>query len=185
MDELFQTFQLSPSLLNPSQNPSLFRSTLVVIAKVRTNVISLETHSEPKRLSQDVMDSNASDITKECVVEIFIQVFDLLTSGISRLESNLRHMLELDKDSNFVTLRHAGNVAIIPWPVIESRQFYLLLPTLKKVLRKQEITHSRAATFLHTMKTMMAKLKVADLCTNFSDISDVVPLDKRLESHYS
>ncbi len=75
-------------------------------------------------------------------------------------------MLELDKVSNFVTLRHAGNLILIPWPVIESRQFYVLFPTLKKVLQKQEITHPKAATFLHTIKTMMAKLKVVGSSTN-------------------
>lgn len=49
---------------------------------------------------------------------------------------------------------------IIPWPVIESRQFYTLFPALKMTLDKQTITHPKAAIFLHTMKTMMAKLKV-------------------------
>ena len=41
INELFQSFQLSPAILDPSQNPSLFRSTLVVIAKVCTNVMPL------------------------------------------------------------------------------------------------------------------------------------------------
>lgn len=55
---------------------------------------------------------------------------------------------------------HAGNLAIIPWPVIESNQFYTLFPRVKKLLDNQKVTHSIAAIFLQTMKTMMAKLKV-------------------------
>lgn len=45
-------------------------------------------------------------------------------------------------------------------PVIESREFYRLFPTLKKRLDQQLVTHRTAGEFLHTLKTLMAKLKV-------------------------
>jgi hypothetical protein len=45
-------------------------------------------------------------------------------------------------------------------PVIESREFYKLFPTLKRRLDQQEVTHKAAGEFLHLMKTLMAKLKV-------------------------
>ena len=68
---------------------------------------------------------------------------------------------------------HGGNLAIIPWPVIESRQFYQLFPVLKRMLDKQKVTHPKAAVFLHTMKTMMAKLKVIIISGHpASDCSD-------------
>jgi len=45
-------------------------------------------------------------------------------------------------------------------PVIESKEFYRLFPALKRQLDKQVVTHRSAGEFLHTMKTLMAKLKV-------------------------
>jgi hypothetical protein len=45
-------------------------------------------------------------------------------------------------------------------PVIESREFYKLFPTLKRRLDQQDVTHKAAGEFLHLMKTLMAKLKV-------------------------
>jgi hypothetical protein len=50
---------------------------------------------------------------------------------------------------------------IIPWPVIESREFYTMFPIVKRRLNKQEVTHARAGVFLQTLKTLMAKLKVS------------------------
>ena len=52
---------------------------------------------------------------------------------------------------------------VVPWPVMGSTQFYMLFPTLKKVLEKQEITHHKAGIFVRTLKTLMAKLKVISL----------------------
>jgi hypothetical protein len=49
---------------------------------------------------------------------------------------------------------------IIPWPVIESPQFYTLFSTVRRCLAKESVTHPRAGIFLQTMKTLMAKLKV-------------------------
>jgi len=48
----------------------------------------------------------------------------------------------------------------MPWPVIESKEFYKLLATLKKRLDIQKISHPTAGEFLHTIKTLMAKIKV-------------------------
>ena len=52
---------------------------------------------------------------------------------------------------------------IIPWPVIESKQFYAYFVTLKNALDKQVLTHPSAGNFLQTLKTLMAKLKVCVL----------------------
>jgi hypothetical protein len=46
-------------------------------------------------------------------------------------------------------------------PVIESQAFYQLFPALKRRLDKQKLTHKTAGEFLHTVKTLMAKLKVS------------------------
>jgi hypothetical protein len=43
--------------------------------------------------------------------------------------------------------------------VIESKGFYKLFSTLKKLLDMQKTSHTTAGEFLHTIKTLMAKLK--------------------------
>jgi hypothetical protein len=65
-----------------------------------------------------------------------------------------------EQEENFITRLHAGELAIIPWPVIESPQFYSLFYTLKRLLDLQPVTHQTAGIFLLTLKTLMAKLKV-------------------------
>lgn len=68
-----------------------------------------------------------------------------------------------EQDANFISRLHAGKLDIIPWPVIESRDFYRLFGTLKKRLDLQKTSHPAAGEFLHTIKTLMAKLKVRAL----------------------
>lgn len=71
---------------------------------------------------------------------------------------------------------------IIAWPVIESREFYKLFATLKMRLDQQKISHSSAGEFLHTIKTLMAKLKV---CLFFVNIQRLTPISgKRLGSAF-
>jgi len=68
--------------------------------------------------------------------------------------------VEQEQDANFISRLHGGKLGIIPWPVIESRDFYKLFATLKKRLDQQKISHPAAGEFLYTIKTLMAKLKV-------------------------
>jgi hypothetical protein len=92
---------------------------------------------------KDVIESDKHEITKE---------FSLKFQEIVRLEQG----------QNFLTRLHSGAVDIVPWPVIESKEFYKLFNTLKKKLDKQRATHTQAGVFLQTMKTLMAKLKAND-----------------------
>lgn len=68
--------------------------------------------------------------------------------------------MEQEQDANFISRLHGGKLEIIPWPLIESKGFYRLFPTLKKLLDLQKSPHVTAGEFLHTIKTLMAKLKV-------------------------
>ena len=72
--------------------------------------------------------------------------------------------MQQEKDDNFISRLHGGKLDIMPWPVIESREFYKLFGTLKARLDQQAFSHSTAGEFLHTIKTLMAKLKV---CLSF------------------
>jgi hypothetical protein len=66
----------------------------------------------------------------------------------------------MEQASNFITRLHRNSLAIMPWPVIESKQFYTLFKRLKQNLDEQPVTHENAVIFLATIKTLMAKLKV-------------------------
>lgn len=92
---------------------------------------------------KDVVDSDEEEIVRE-------------------FSTKFQKIVEDEQDANFISRLHAGQLDIIPWPVIESKQFYALFPTLKKTLDLQEVTHSTAGEFLHTLKTLMAKLKAND-----------------------
>jgi hypothetical protein len=48
---------------------------------------------------------------------------------------------------------------IIAWPLIGLRDFYDEVSVLKQDLDDQQISHPTAREFLHTIKTLMAKLK--------------------------
>ena len=72
--------------------------------------------------------------------------------------------MQQEQDSNFISRLHGGNLDIMPWPVIKSREFYRLFETLKGRLDLQKISHPAAGEFLYTLKTLMAKLKV---CPSF------------------
>ncbi|KAI6097344.1 hypothetical protein EDD16DRAFT_604216 [Pisolithus croceorrhizus] len=74
----------------------------------------------------------------------------------------LQRIVQDEQEANFITRLHAGKLTIIPWPVIETKEFYELFPTLKRRLDQQVITHRAASEFLHKVKMLMAKLKAND-----------------------
>ncbi|KAJ6514882.1 hypothetical protein C8R47DRAFT_1275662 [Mycena vitilis] len=84
------------------------------------------------------------------------------TEIVREFSTKFRKIVEDEQDANFISRLHAGRINIVPWPVIESRQFYQLFPAMKRLLDKQEVTHKTAGEFLHTVKTLMAKLKAND-----------------------
>ncbi|KAL1748220.1 hypothetical protein HDZ31DRAFT_71777 [Schizophyllum fasciatum] len=92
---------------------------------------------------KDVVDSDKNEIVKE---------FSL----------KFQQIVQQEQDANFISKLHAGRLSIIPWPVIESKQFYTYFPALKSALDKQRLTHASGGKFLQTLKTLMAKLKSND-----------------------
>ncbi|KIP12766.1 hypothetical protein PHLGIDRAFT_113364 [Phlebiopsis gigantea 11061_1 CR5-6] len=92
---------------------------------------------------KDVVNSDEREIMKEFSVKF-------------------QQIVAVEQESNFLTRLHEGQLAIMPWPVIESRQFYVLFGAVKKMLDEQPVTHGKAGVFLQIMKTLMAKLKTND-----------------------
>ena len=80
-----------------------------------------------------------------------------------RFALKFQRIVQDEQDNNFITRLHAGKLQIIPWPVIESREFYKLFSSVKKKLSQQKTSHRSAGEFLHTLKTLMAKLKVRSI----------------------
>jgi hypothetical protein len=90
-----------------------------------------------------------------------------------RFSLKFQKIVQQEKDDNFISRLHGGKLDIMPWPVIESREFYKLFATLKARLDQQTFSHPTAGEFLHTIKTLMAKLKV---CHFFLPIRGFVTL---------
>ncbi|KAI0292593.1 hypothetical protein B0F90DRAFT_1645427, partial [Multifurca ochricompacta] len=92
---------------------------------------------------KDVIDSDQAEVTREFSVKF-------------------QKIVEDEQDSNFITRLHAGKLKIVPWPVIESKEFYKLFLKVNKIIDKQPVSHQTAGSFLLTLKTLMAKLKAND-----------------------
>ncbi|KAH9162129.1 hypothetical protein EDB89DRAFT_2248048 [Lactarius sanguifluus] len=92
---------------------------------------------------EDVIESDRVEVTREFALKI-------------------RKIVHDEQDANFITRLHAGKLQIIPWPVMESKDFYRMFSAVKKKLDQQRASHNTAGEFLHTLKTLMAKLKAND-----------------------
>jgi hypothetical protein len=81
----------------------------------------------------------------------------------TRFALKFQQIVQNEKDGNFIARLHSGNLQIIPWPVIGSKEFYRLFFAVKKKLEQQRPSHRTAGEFLLTLKTLMAKLKVRSI----------------------
>ncbi len=79
---------------------------------------------------------------------------------MDRFHSKFGQIVLKEQSANFLTKLHDGDVAVIPWSVIESPQFYSLFTKLGRRLMKRPTTHASAGEFLMTLKALMAELKV-------------------------
>ncbi|KAH9039451.1 hypothetical protein EDB83DRAFT_2411806, partial [Lactarius deliciosus] len=118
---------------------------------------------------EDVIDSDRVEVTREFALKF-------------------RKIVHDEQDANFITRLHAGKLQIIPWPVMESKDFYRIFSAVKKKLDQQGTSHNTAGEFLHTLKTLMAKLKVPSVLENMathrvSSLLKVLPI--ALETGYS
>jgi hypothetical protein len=102
-----------------------------------------------------------------------------------RFSLKFQKIVQDEQDANFITRLHGGKLNIIPWPVIESPQFYALFLALKRKLDEQPVTHPTAGEFLHKLKTLMAKLKVGHCAMLMSILIISNYLGERLGSNRS
>ncbi|KIJ06969.1 hypothetical protein PAXINDRAFT_103161 [Paxillus involutus ATCC 200175] len=81
---------------------------------------------------------------------------------IREFQLKFQKIVQDEQGSNFITRLHRGQLGMLPWPVIESREFYKQFSVIRSRLSHQPVTHNAAGEFLHLMKTLMAKLKAND-----------------------
>lgn len=68
--------------------------------------------------------------------------------------------MSTEQENNFITTLHDSQLTVIPWSVIQTKEFYALFEELKDLLSNQEPTHGTAGEFLITLKALLAKMKV-------------------------
>ncbi|EUC60535.1 root hair defective 3 GTP-binding protein, partial [Rhizoctonia solani AG-3 Rhs1AP] len=81
---------------------------------------------------------------------------------VREFSDKLQAIVEEEQGRNFITRLHRSRINIIPWPVIKSRKFYTLFSGVRDTLEQQPVTYGGGALFLHTLKTLMAKIKAND-----------------------
>lgn len=141
---MFQSFQSSATILDPEANPSLFKSKLVIIIKVSNRRGSDSDCSLHVR--QDVIGTDKQEITREYVHTLSFR--PNITHSFPRFSLKFQEIVKMEQGQNFITRLHSGAVDIIPWPVIESKEFYKLFFILKRSLDNQSVTHRKAGVFL-------------------------------------
>ncbi|KAG1838821.1 hypothetical protein DFJ58DRAFT_860833 [Suillus subalutaceus] len=79
-------------------------------------------------VTHDVVDSDKAAITRKFAIKC-------------------QKIVQNEQDANFISRLHAGQLNMIPWPVIESQEFHQLFPALKRQLdKKKKLLGDWAAT---------------------------------------
>ncbi|KAF8341372.1 uncharacterized protein EI90DRAFT_1728411 [Cantharellus anzutake] len=81
---------------------------------------------------------------------------------VREFQLKFQKIVHEEKERNFISRLHCGELVILPWPVIQSPKFYTSMKNLKKLLDAQDSSHGTASVFLERMKVLMAKLRASD-----------------------
>lgn len=145
----------------PAANTTLFQSALVIIIQVSVwrQLLSCHFTSLTRRMLLGQIRS------KSLASKNFLRPLCCfpLKLPLERYSLTLQRIVEQEQTINFISRLHGGKVDIMPWPVVESGQFYQLFETIKRRLDEQKISHPTAGGFFHTIKVLIAKLKVRAL----------------------
>lgn len=138
-------------------NMILFRNNFAISRNIAGMFTSFQS-------SSNLFDPDANpSLFQSCLVIVIKDVVDADTDGIvQEFKDKFQRIVTDEQEANFLSRLHRGQLRIYPWPVIESRKYYTAYNRLKQVLFQQAVSHPRAGAFLHTMKTLMAKIKACD-----------------------
>ncbi|CAE6454443.1 unnamed protein product [Rhizoctonia solani] len=92
------------------------------------------------------------------------------TDGIKK-EFSLKfgEIVQMERDKNFISRLHRGKIQIIPWPVINSLEFYSLFNAVLKRLEMQSFTHQTGGAFLLKLKSLMVDIKAS--CCRHNEVT--------------
>ena len=113
------------------------------------------------------MEVDSEEIAKEYEHDVVGSAASLIR--IFRFADKFHAIVRDKQGENFITTLHRGQLDIIPWPVIQSQEFYTQMGVLRSKLEGKSSTHGDAAKFLRTLKLLMARLKVG-ICSNLYKI---------------
>ncbi|KAG8738572.1 hypothetical protein FRC10_006677 [Ceratobasidium sp. 414] len=139
--------RFSPMLIRPCIVSQSFQSSAMVLDP---NANKSLFNSTLAIIIKDVTNSDANDIVKEYV-----------TSSNNVLPQVSADCRKGARSELYFALA-SGHIQIIPWPVINSPNFYTLFRHLRQNLDRQAFTHGTGGAFLHNLKTLMAKIKAQD-----------------------
>ncbi|KAG8926964.1 hypothetical protein FRC01_008175 [Tulasnella sp. 417] len=100
---------------------------------------------------------------------------------VEEFRSKFKQIVLRERGDNFITVLHDSQLAVMPWDVIEAKEFYTRFLKLSKHLFKQQATHRNAGEFLLTLKTLMAKLTASLKQALASGRGDVGPFVRAMK----
>ncbi|KAI9431852.1 hypothetical protein H4582DRAFT_2084306 [Lactarius indigo] len=137
----------------------------LVLVPFRNNFASSRDISglfQPFQSCASVLDPAANPSLFQPTLVIIIKAESDKVEITREFSLKFQKIVQQEQRADFILRLQRGRLNIIPWPVIESREFYNLFSTLKRRLDLQSVSHPTAGEFLHTIKTLMAKLKAND-----------------------
>ncbi|CAE7065773.1 unnamed protein product, partial [Rhizoctonia solani] len=122
--------------------------------------------------------SSAKIINPSLNPDLFNSTLAIIIKDVTNADTNniqkefslqFSNIVQLERDKNFISRLHRGKVQIIPWPVIDSPEFYSLFTAIRRRLEVQSFTHQTGGAFLHKLKSLMVDIKTCNW--NVSDQS--------------
>ncbi|CAE6509851.1 unnamed protein product [Rhizoctonia solani] len=138
-------------------NMVLFRNNFAISRNISSMFKSFQTSAtvlDPD-LNPGLFNSDLAIVIKDVIVS---DKKDIVREFYEKFQA----IVQEEQGQNFITRLHRGRLNIIPWPVIKSRNFYTLFSSVRDTLEQRPFTYRGGSVFLHTLKTLMAKIKAND-----------------------
>ncbi|CAE6451517.1 unnamed protein product, partial [Rhizoctonia solani] len=96
-------------------------------------------------------------------------------AAVKEFSDHLQKLIEATDDNRVVLSLHRAGIQVIPWPVINTVDFYVMFARLRKQLDQRPPTCHNGSVFSHKLKILMGKIKTRDWA----------PLDQSLASYWA
>ncbi|KAG8749559.1 hypothetical protein FRC11_011192, partial [Ceratobasidium sp. 423] len=92
---------------------------------------------------------------------------------VQEFSDDFQKLIEDTAERSSILSLHRGGIQVIPWPVINTTDFYAMFTYLRERLLQRQPTYPSGSVFLHNLKILMTKIKARDWA----------PLDQSLASY--